>query len=225
MTIYNSPADILDWTETLRITRVAFDPTEGIAFTFNRPVPESWKVFTHNPESAGDNFQYTVWVQHGDAAAGFIQMWQGRQWTGAPWQGPSEADASVSNWKGNWAYSSRWGALADWEPRPGDRVSLFVSAGNARGEGGVTSVRERSSIVTLAVPAHDAGVFAFDGPLPPPDPPPPPPPPPPDPTGPTTAQLMAAIMVLSAKVDAYQIENRGAFAQATAVLKKLFPWG
>jgi hypothetical protein len=40
-------------------------------------------------------------------------------------------------------------------------MGFFVSAGNARGEGGVTSRRERSNVVVVPLPGGDNGSFGF----------------------------------------------------------------
>jgi len=40
-------------------------------------------------------------------------------------------------------------------------MGFFVSAGNARGDGGVSSVRERSNVVIISLPAGDNGYFPF----------------------------------------------------------------
>jgi hypothetical protein len=40
-------------------------------------------------------------------------------------------------------------------------MGFFVTAGNARGVGEVTSVRERSNVVFVSLPAGDVGDFDF----------------------------------------------------------------
>jgi len=40
-------------------------------------------------------------------------------------------------------------------------MGFFVSAGNAPGESGVSSIRERSNVVLVALPAGDNGNFSF----------------------------------------------------------------
>ena len=59
----------------------------------------------------------------------------------------------------NWAYGGRWGPMASYNPQPGDQVGFFVTAGNARGDGGVTSVRERSNVVLVTLP--DSGFVSY----------------------------------------------------------------
>ena len=84
--------------------------------------------------------------------SGFIQMWRGRASTGAP---------ILSDFATNWAYDARWGPMAGYHPHAGELMGFFVSAGNARGEGGVSSVRERSNVVLVALPPGDQGSFSF----------------------------------------------------------------
>lgn len=47
------------------------------------------------------------------------------------------------------------------QPVVGEQMGFFLTAGNARGVGTVTSVRERTNVVLLSVPANDSGAFAF----------------------------------------------------------------
>ena len=56
--------------------------------------------------------------------------------------------------------------MVDYRPRAGDKMLFFLSAGNARKgsagpEADVTSVRERSNVVMVTLPAGDDGMFAF----------------------------------------------------------------
>src|SRR5262249_24912120 len=85
-------------------------------------------------------------------AAGIIQMWRGRPSTGAP---------ILTDFAKNWIYDSRWGPGWGHQPVVGEQMGLFVTAGNARGVGTVTSVRERSNVGLIALTAGDMGDFAF----------------------------------------------------------------
>jgi len=51
--------------------------------------------------------------------------------------------------------------MAGYQPHAGEQMGFFVSAGNARGEGGVSSVRERSNVVIVSLPQGDNGFFPF----------------------------------------------------------------
>lgn len=79
-------------------------------------------------------------------------MWQGRINTGAP---------ILTDFHTNWAYSSRWGDLNLYLPKIGDAMGFLVSAGNGRDQSGVTSVRERSNVVVVTLPAGDSGNFSY----------------------------------------------------------------
>lgn len=156
---YVSPDDIAGWPITRHITSIAMQPSgradDGLTFRFDKPLPEEWK-WRSNPNNPNDNYQYTVWamarVDGRWSAAAFIQMWQGRVATGAP---------MLTDFHKNWAYSSQWGPLNLYLPQVGDVMGFFVSAGNGRLQRGVTSVRERSNVVTVALPPGDTGVFTF----------------------------------------------------------------
>jgi len=124
----------------------------GLSFQFS--TKNSWPDIT--PPGWDGPLQYTVWavvnVNGRWATSGFIQMWRGRESTGAP---------ILSEFATNWAYDARWGPMMGYHPHAGEQMGFFLSAGNARGEGGVTSVRERTQVVMISLPAGDSGSFGF----------------------------------------------------------------
>lgn len=73
-----------------------------------------------------------------------------REWTGAH---PLEMndDGSNNNWQGNWAYArDRWGALAGYIPKAGDRMALVLVAGAVRpGSSNHPTVAERSNVIVV----------------------------------------------------------------------------
>jgi hypothetical protein len=151
--VYNSPADIASWPATAKITSVSMSSSAGLSVEFTTKA--SWPDVV--PPGFAGPLQYTVWaVVNIDGrwyTAGFIQMWRGRPSTGAP---------ILANFATNWAYDPvRWGPMASYQPHAGDQMGFFVSAGNARGEGGVSSIRERSNVVLIPLPAGDNGYFPF----------------------------------------------------------------
>jgi hypothetical protein len=151
-TVYNSPADIASWPATARISRVTMRNPEGLSFEFS--TQNSWPNYT--PPGWKGPLQYTVWavVRVGGQwyTAGFIQMWRGRPSTGAP---------ILAEFARNWAYDGRWGPMNGHQPQVGEQMGFFLSAGDARGQRGVTSVRERSNVVLVSLPPGDTGVFPF----------------------------------------------------------------
>jgi hypothetical protein len=159
--VYNSPADIASWPVTAAITQITMAaPSFGLSFEFTKK--DSWPDYT--PPGWTGPLEYTVWavvnINGHWYTAGFIQMWRGRASTGAPLL-TIPPGSSVNNFAANWAYDARWGPMAGYQPHAGETVGFFVSAGNARGVGTVTSLRERSNVVTVQLPANDTGVFKF----------------------------------------------------------------
>jgi hypothetical protein len=150
--VYNSPSDIASWAVTSRITRVDMSPGAGLNLEFTTKA--SWPDYT--PPGWDGPLQYTVWavvnVSGRWYTSGFIQMWRGRASTGAP---------ILSEFARNWAYDSRWGPMMGYQPRAGEQMGFFVSAGNARGASGMTSRRERSNVVLVSLPPGDSGSFPF----------------------------------------------------------------
>jgi hypothetical protein len=223
--IHHSPADVFSWPTSALITGLEMSPTGGLTFTFDRVLPDRWK-WPSNPDVPSDNFQYTVWavvkLTGGWHAAGFVQMWQGRA-MGAGSLPPILTQ--FVNWWGDVRHL--WDEMSDYIPRAGDQVGFFVTAGNARLRTDVTSVRERSNVVVVTLPAGDAGSFTFGSeqqpPAPPVSPPNPPPPALPDETAALKAlvlslteqqvKLTSTVMSLLAQVDA--------LAQQVAALRQL----
>jgi hypothetical protein len=148
--VYNSPADIARWPITATITRLDMSPSAGLSFDFT--TKNSWPDYT--PPGWDSPLQYTVWavvkVNGRWYTSGFIEMWRGRASTGAP---------ILSDFARNWAYDARWGPMMGHQPQVGEQMGFFLSAGDARGVGGVTSLRERSNVIVVSLPAGDSGSF------------------------------------------------------------------
>ena len=137
------------------ISQLVMQPGQynGLSFTF--PQHATWPDYT--PPGWDGPIEYTVWavakVNGQWYMAGFIQMWRTRESTGAP---------ILTDFHANWAYSyDRWGQLNNYYPQVGDQMGFFISAGNARGDSTVTTVRERTNVVVVNLPAGDSGVFNF----------------------------------------------------------------
>lgn len=150
--VYNSPPDIASWPATGCITRLDMSPSSGLSFQFT--TQNSWPDVT--PPGWDGPLQYTVWavvnVNGRWDTSGFIQMWRGRGATGAP---------ILANFANNWAYDGRWGPMSGYQPHAGEQMGFFLSAGNARGTTTVSSLRERTNVVVVALPGGDSGSFTF----------------------------------------------------------------
>ena len=150
--VYNSPPDIASWPATASITRLTMSSSTGLSFDFT--ASNRWPDVV--PPGWSGPLQYTVWavVNVGGRwnTSGFIQMWRGRTGTGAP---------ILAEFARNWAYDSRWGPMNGYQPHAGEQMGFFLSAGNARGVTDVSSVRERTNVVVVSLPAGDNGSFTF----------------------------------------------------------------
>jgi len=150
--VFNSPPDIASWPVTAKITNLTMSPALGLQFSFT--TENTWPN-TPPPGFTG-GIQYTVWavvlVNGQWNTSGFIEMWQGREGTGAP---------ILTDFARNWAYDSRWGPMMGYQPQVGEQMGFFISAGDARGNSAPTSVRERSNVVLIPLPAGDTGSFSY----------------------------------------------------------------
>jgi hypothetical protein len=153
-TVWNSPQDIASWPVTGAITQLTMQPGQSAGLSFVFPQHNTWPDYT--PPGWDGPIQYTVWAAvriNGQwHTSGIVQMWRERPSTGAP---------ILTDFARNWVYDSRWGAMAHYQPQVGEQMGFFVSAGNARGVGTVTSVRERTNVVVVSLPANDTGIFTF----------------------------------------------------------------
>ncbi len=162
--VHNSPADVASWTISSRVETLTMSPEgarePGLAMYFNSR--STWPNYT--PPGWDGPIQYTIWagVNIGGTwhVSGIIQMWRERVATGAPLLtfGPG---CTVNNFACNWVYDGRWGTMAGYQPRAGEAMIFFATAGNARGITAVTSVRQRTNVVMVNLPANDTGVFNF----------------------------------------------------------------
>src|SRR5579871_4496709 len=150
--VYNSPPDIASWPATGCITRLDMSSSAGLSFQFT--TYNTWPDYL--PPGWDGPLEYTVWAVVNQSGtwntSGFIQMWRGRPSTGGP---------ILAEFARNWAYDSRWGPMAGYQPHAGEQMGFFLSAGNARGVTTVTSVRERTNVVVVPLPAGDNGSFTF----------------------------------------------------------------
>ena len=162
--VWNSPQDVASWPITSRLASMTETPESGPdpGFVLNFDARQRWPNYT--PPGWDGPLQYTIWagvkINGVWNISGFIQMWRERVATGAPILefGPG---CVVNNFACNWAYDGRWGALAGYQPRAGEEMIFFATAGNARGVGTVTSLRERTNVVKIALPANDSGSWTF----------------------------------------------------------------
>lgn len=157
--VYNSPADVASWPATAAITSVSFARGTGVTIHFTKE--SSWPIFT--PPGWQGGLSHTIWavvrVNGQWNTSGFIEMWPGREGTGAGIVSP--ASCGRTDFACNWAYDARWGPMNGYNPSAGEQMGFFVTAGDARGVGTVTSVRERSNVVLVTLPANDSGSFTY----------------------------------------------------------------
>jgi len=170
--VHNSPVDVASWAVTRRISTITMSP-EGsgqAGLHFDDASHAGWPDYT--PPGWDGPIQYTVWagVNMGGVwhIAGVIQMWRDRGSTGAPilhvvpsCQVNGATVFNNNNFACNWVYDGRWGSMTGYNPSAGEGMIFFLTAGNARGVGTVSSVRERTNAVMVNMPANDSGVFSF----------------------------------------------------------------
>lgn len=211
--IVDAPADIASWPVTSTISALTMAPSAdsnpGLSFDFDASA--RWPNYT--PPGWTGPLQYTVWpvvfINGQWVTSGIIQMWQGRASTGAP---------ILTDFAKNWVYAARWAPLTGYQPVVGEKMGFFLSAGNARDGTGVTSVRERTNVVAVNLPAGDSGHFPFISSAPPVVPPVVPPVAPQD--------NAVAIAAIQTRLDEYlQVLNRLLIAvgQPPAPTKITFP--
>jgi len=168
VTVHASPLDVASWPIGPRITSASMNPSQGPAI--NAVIPDRWAyhvpgwgsgVGCPNDGCIDYTFWFIVKVNGQWHTAGLQEMWKGRGGVGGFTTGSWHWEFSS-----NYAYDrNRWGAMTDYRPNPGEEMGMFITAGDARccapGYSGVTSVRERSNVVKVTLPANDTGVWTF----------------------------------------------------------------
>lgn len=207
MNILHSP-DVSSWAETTKITSLSLQPT-GVHVEFDKK--DSWPNVT--PPGWDGPIQYTLWpvvtIGGETYTAACIEFWKGLDRNGGPVCDPGQLPK-------NWYYFAGE-PLASYQPAPGEEVGFFVTSGDQR-QKDVHASTEKSNIVKVP---FQYGDWSFEEPKTDPIPPSPAPIPV---VGGDLVALETKIDALSAKIDAYQVENRSAFAQVAEFVKKAFPW-
>jgi len=215
LAIHHSP-DVRSWPATVSITAIHETPSGGFELFFDRPIPDSWK-WPSNPNVPSENFQYTVWFGARIAgawhAAGFVQMWQGRDFKRSLPPLFQDVDGAPGYTRLWGDVRQLWGELSTYTPVPGDALIIFVTAGNGRLTDGVSSVAERSNIVLFPITANDSAIATYQDQEPPamnnl------------DVVRRVKAELEAAGVDLAGPCGALQITNRVALALGAGLLQK-----
>jgi hypothetical protein len=149
--IENSPVDIATWPQTATLTVVDWQ-SSGVFVDFT--TKSGVGRWPDTPFGDGGSLQYTIWLFEFIGGqwfgSGVIQFWFGLDRNGGP---PSGVAA-------NWFYDAgRWGPLAGRQPAVGEQVGFMVSAGNARGVFGVSSVKERTQVVLFPFPSDNGAGY------------------------------------------------------------------
>lgn len=128
--VVNSPPDITSWPITAGITSVRFSPPVGWVVDFDRRLSGNpWPSVIY-PGFTGP-LQYTLglcrkltpsWV-----CSSVVEFWQHR----IEEEGPHSASGPNEIAK-EWFYDGRWGALAGWQPVPGEEVGVYIQACDGR---------------------------------------------------------------------------------------------
>lgn len=153
-TINAGATDVANWAVTTNIQSITFDANNGLLFQF--PASATWP--DQIPPGFSGPLQYTVWAcapVNGWTCAGFIQMWRGRGFTGAP------LPDSWQDWWGNQSGGAIQYPFGSYVGQAGATMAFFVTAGNERGSSVDTTVFERSNVVLVTLPAGDSGFFSF----------------------------------------------------------------
>jgi hypothetical protein len=156
-TIVSSPFDLANWAETAKITSVTFYP-DYFSVEFDKMEgPDRWPDVPFG--DTGGHLQYTLGLcgningQWYCSAA--VQFWHGRDLSAS---GPPSGIAR------EWYYDAgRWGPMAGWQPQDGEKVGIFVCAGNCRNNnaGDRSYVKERSNVAFVEWSNYSGGSYVF----------------------------------------------------------------
>lgn len=144
--VVNAP-DFRDWAQTTALTTVEIR-SDGVHVEFSKQDgPGRWPDVI--PPGWAEGLQYSLGVCFRISGTWYcnapIEFWYGLPAGGGPIQQPGQFPQ-------NWFYdANRWGAMAGYQPKPGEQIAVFVVAGDARNN--IVTVRERSDFVLLQMPS------------------------------------------------------------------------
>lgn len=175
--------NVADWPITVPVTGVEFAPANdrGVRLIFDRSTMNPRWPDVLNWPPAG----YLQWTLYACVpvpewhCGGMHEFWSDRhgaprEWSGAHPLNPTE-DGKKDNWRGNWAYDGRWGAMSGYVPRQGDEIVFIAVAGALRpGTSNHVTVRERSNAIKVRL-MPSGTQLVFTAPIPPAQPEPQPP--------------------------------------------------
>ena len=82
-----------------------------------------------------------------------IESWKGKNHVGGPIQQTNIEGSGIGQLPKNWFYNSTWGAMAGYQPKPGELVGFFLACGDCRNNFNPTKIR--TNIVTFPMPANN----------------------------------------------------------------------
>ena len=156
--VRNSPGDVAGWKATAQISLLDLQ-AKGPLINFTKKDGQgSWPdVKDASRWADGGSIEYTLWM---------IVKING-QWYGSGgieyWRGLDRNGGAPSGFGHNWFYAAdRWGPMANYQPKVGEKVGFMVTAGDARNNG-LFKVKERSNVVVVSFPSDCGGTTVFSG--------------------------------------------------------------
>ncbi len=153
-TLIHLPGDFADWPATTRIVSVTLSTT-GVHVEMSDGKPESWPDAVDHPGMGPLLYSYGMALQIGGHwyMSAPIQLWRGQAESGGPIQSTTAfPDQIARNWFYRGGPNGGWGAMAGYQPQPGEVIGLFICAGDCRdGNGGWSPRHERSNVVLFAL--------------------------------------------------------------------------
>lgn len=143
-----------DWLETTHINLISISPT-GIHIELDNGKPDSWPDTADRPGMGPLLFSMGIAENIGGQwyASAPIQLWRGLQESGGDITIQNVGDGR-GQIQANWFYDSgRWGPLANYQPKPGEIIGLFICSGDCRDANpSYSPVHERSDIILIKLP-------------------------------------------------------------------------
>jgi len=138
-TIEDNPSTLGSWPATANITLVDFSTGRFVVDFDKRDGPNRWP---DSPFGSG-TIEYTLGmclnINGQWYCSAVVQFWYGRD---------LGAGGDVNNIAGEWFYDNRWGPLQGHQPAIGEKVGVFVAAGNLR-DSGTSVLQERSAVIVI----------------------------------------------------------------------------
>jgi hypothetical protein len=174
-TLESLAGDFKSWPITTHITKITISSSTAMTFEMDNGRPNAWP---DTPDLSASGGMGPLLFSIGIAekingtwyASAPIQTWRGEPGAGGDIRVQNVVPAgscgpNMGQIPTNWFYDGRWGPMRCYDPAVGETIGVFICAGDCRaGNGGLSTVHERSNVVLFSLPGPSASDSVISAP-------------------------------------------------------------